>query len=112
MEFIELDSPARVSGEHLLVIAHSSTKLTRGLDHGEPVVIQTDRGELYAAEVIDIGFWPEDTVYTLALGARLPENLARERIEGLDARKHDLALHEIIDLLGELARQRDSDEKD
>lgn len=112
MEFIELNSPARVSGEHLLVISHSSTKLTRGLDHGEPVVIQTDRGELYAAEVVDIGFWPEDTVYTLALGARLPENLARERIAGLDPTQHDLALHEIVDLLGELARPRDPDEKD
>ena len=62
--------------------------------------------------VIDIGFWPEDTVYTLALGPCLPENLARERIEGLDATKHDLALHEIIDLLGELARPRDPDAKD
>ncbi|HYF72553.1 MAG TPA: hypothetical protein VD864_07015 [Nocardioides sp.] len=111
MEFIELHSPARVSGEHVLVIAHSSTALTRGLDHGEPVVLQTDKGELYAAEVIDIGFWPEDTVYTLALGARLPENLARERIAGLDPAQHDLALHEIVDLLGELARPQDPDKR-
>ena len=110
MEFIELNSPARVSGEHVLVISHSSTALTRGLNHGEAVVLQTDHGELYAAEVIDIGFWPEDTVYTLSLGARLPENLARERIAGLDAEKHDLALHEIVDLLGELARPQHPDE--
>ena len=112
MEFIELNSPARVSGEHVLVISHSSTALTRGLNHGEAVVLQTDRGELYAAEVIDIGFWPEDTVYTLALGARLPENIARERIAGLNPEEHDLALHEIIDLLGELARPPDPDKGD
>ena len=111
MEFIELHGPARVSGEHVLVISHSSTALTRGLDHGEPVVLQTDKGELYAAEVIDIGFWPEDTVYTLALGARLPEDLARERIAGLDPSQHDLALHELVALLGELARPHDPDKK-
>ena len=105
MEFIELNSPARVSGEHLLVISHSSTKLTRGLDHGEPVVIQTDRGELYAAEVIDIGFWPEDTVYTFEVSSRLTEDLALERVAGLDPAVHDLALHEVVDLLGELARE-------
>ncbi|MBI2243518.1 MAG: hypothetical protein HYU55_06070 [Nocardioides sp.] len=109
MEFIELNSPARVSGEHVLVISHSSTALTRGLNHGEAVVLQTQDGERYAAEVIDIGFWPEDTVYTFALGARLPEDVARERIAGLDPEKHDLALHEIIDLLGELARPQDED---
>lgn len=112
MEFIELNSPARVSGEHVLVISHSSTSLTRGLNHGEAVVIKTEDGELYAAEVIDIGFWPEDTVYTFALGARLPEDIARERIAGLDAEKHDLALHEIIDLLGELAHPREPDDQD
>lgn len=112
MEFIELNSPARVSGEHVLVISHSSTALTRGLNHGEPVVLQTQEGELYAAEVIDIGFWPEDTVYTFALGARLPADVARERIAGLDPEKHDLALHEIVDLLGELAHPQDHDDRD
>lgn len=112
MEFIELNSPARVSGEHVLVISHSSTRLTRGLNHGESVVLQTTEGEMYAAQVIDIGFWPEDTVYTFALGARLPENIARERIAGLDPEEHDLALHEIIDLLGELARPSEPDQGD
>ncbi len=112
MEFIELNSPARVSGEHVLVIAHSSTTLTRGLNHCEAVVLQTVDGELYAAEVIDIGFWPEDTVYTLALGARLPEDIARERIAGLDPEAHDLAMHEIIDLLGELAHPEDPEKRE
>jgi hypothetical protein len=104
MEFLELNGPARVEGDHLLVVAHTRTSLTRGLDHGEAVVVRTSTGELHAARVLDIGFEPEDTIYTLDVGARLPEDLARERVAGLDADVHDLALHELVDLLGELAR--------
>ena len=104
MEFLELNGPARVEGDHLLVVAHTATQLTRGLDHGEAVVVRTSSGELHAARVLDIGFEPEDTIYTLDVGARLPEDLARERVAGLDASVHDLALHELVDLLGELGR--------
>jgi hypothetical protein len=105
MEFVELNGPARVEGDHLLVVAHSRTGLTRGLDHGEAVVVRTSGGENHAARVLDIAFEPDDTVYTLDVGARLPEDLARERVAGLDADVHDLALHELVDLLGELARE-------
>lgn len=107
MEFLELNGPARVAGDHLLVIAHSQTSLDRGLDHGEALVLRTLDGELHAAKVLDIGFEPEDTVYTLEVGARLPEDLARERVAGLQAGVHDLALHELVDLLGELSRRDD-----
>lgn len=108
MELLKLTGHVRVSGEHLIVIGHSSTSLTRGLDHGEAVVLQTADGELHAAQVLDIGFTAEDTVYTLEVGARLPRDLAHERIAGLDPERHDLALHEIVDMLGELARNRES----
>ena len=32
----------------------------------------------------------------------MPENLALERVNGLDPEVHDLSLHELVDLLGEL----------
>jgi hypothetical protein len=107
MEFLELNGPARVEGDHLLVVAHTRTKLIRGLEFDEAVVVRTSGGELHAARVLDIAFEPEDTIYTLDVGARLPEDLARERVAGLDADVHDLALHELVDLLGELARDED-----
>ena len=104
MELIELKGAIRVAGGHVLVIPHSQTSLRRGLNHDEPLVLRAANGEMYAAKVLDIGFEPEDTVYTLEVGARLPRALARERIAGLDPAVHDLALHEVVDLLGDLAQ--------
>jgi len=105
MELVELTGPVRVTGDHMLVIPHGRTSLRRGLDHGESVVLKSAQGDLYAAQVLDIGFEPEDTIYTLQVGARLPKELAEERIAGLDPAVHDLALHELVDLLGQLARK-------
>lgn len=105
MELLELTGPVRVTGDHMLVIPHGRTSLRRGLDHSESVVLKTAQGEMYAAQVLDIGFEPEDTVYTLQVGARLPRELAEERIAGLDPAKHDLAMHELVDLLGQLAHK-------
>jgi hypothetical protein len=107
MEFLELDAPARVGGDRELLVAHSQTGLRRGLDHGETLVLRTADGELHAVRVVDMSFELTDTVYTLEVGARLPEDLARERVAGLDAAVHDLALHEVVDLLGQLARRDD-----
>jgi hypothetical protein len=105
MELLELTGPVRVTGDHMLVIPHGRTTLDRGLEHGESVVLKTAQGEMYAAQVLDIGFEPEDTVYTLHVGARLPKELAEERIAGLDPAVHDLAMHELVDLLGQLAHK-------
>ena len=105
MELVELTGPVRVTGDHMMVIPHGRTALRRGLDHGESVVLKSAQGDLYAAQVLDIGFEPEDTIYTLQVGARLPKELAEERIAGLDPAVHDLALHELVDLLGQLARK-------
>jgi hypothetical protein len=84
MELVELTGPVRVTGDHLLVVPHGCTSLRRGLDHGESVVLESAQGDLYAAQVLDIGFEPEGTVYTLQVGPRLPQELAEERIAGLD----------------------------
>jgi len=102
MEIIELDAAVRVRGERTLVVGHSSTKLTRGLEPRESVVLHTVDGDHYAAQVRGIEFELDDTIYTFDVGARLPEHLALERVEGLDPVEHDLSLHELVDLLGEL----------
>jgi hypothetical protein len=102
MEIIELDAAVRVGGERTLVVGHSLTELTRGLEPRESVVLHTADGDYYAAQVRGIEFELDDTIYTFDVGARLPEDLALERVEGLDPLEHDLSLHELVDLLGEL----------
>ena len=102
MQIIVLDGTVQVRGERSLVVGHSLTDLPRGLDPREPVVLRTGDGDFYAAQVHAIEFELEDTVYTFEVGARLPEDLALERVDGLDPQQHDLTLHELVDLLGEL----------
>jgi len=105
MVIIELDETVQVRRERMVVISHGQTQLERGLEHRETVVLRTADGDFYAARVEGIEFEPEDTVYTFDVSSRLTEDLALERVAGLDPAVHDLALHEIVDLLGELSRE-------
>lgn len=102
MEIVVLNAATSVRGEHVLVVGHSLTQLTRGLEPRESVVLHTAEGDYYAAQVRGIEFELDDTIYTFAVGGRLPEDLALERVEGLDPTVHDLSLHELVDLLGGL----------
>jgi len=106
VELIEVVRPGTAHGEQLDV-PHSSTGLSRGLDHGEQVVVLTDDGEYHAAEVVGLDFEPEDTIYTLRIGARLTPELAAERLSdvALDADRD--GVHRVVDLLGELRDRRD-----
>ncbi|GAA1761815.1 hypothetical protein GCM10009795_005330 [Nocardioides hankookensis] len=106
MEIVEVDASVVVRGMAKLTVHHHETGLNRGLEHREPVVLRTATGEMYAAQVWAIDFEVEDTLYTLAIGARLPGDLALERVEGLDWARHDLAMHELVDLLGRLRSER------
>ena len=105
MEIIEGVELARGPGERLVLLAHSQTELRRGLEFREPVVLRADDDEWHLARVLDIRFELDDTVYILEIGGRIPEDLAEERIAGLDPVRHDLDLHEIVDLLRELREQ-------
>lgn len=108
MELIEVAEMLRGRGERTLVVAHSSTSLARGLDHDECVVLRDGEGEHFAARVVAIDFELDDTVYTLEVDARLPEDLATERLAGLTI-SSDLRMHVVVDLLGELRRGGPSD---
>ena len=107
MVIIELDETVQVRRERTIVVGHGQTRLARGLEPRETVVLRTAVGDFYAARVEGIEFELEDTVYTFDVSARLPEDLALERVAGLDPAVHDLALHEVVDLLGELSRESD-----
>jgi len=107
MELIEVADLAPGRDDVTVVLAHSATGLTRGLEFGEAVILRSVEGEHWAAKVRDIGFEVDDTVYTLDLGARLPDDIAADRIRGLDPVRHDLELHEIVDLLGDLRGRGD-----
>jgi len=102
VELIEVETPPTLARGTSFVLRHRDTDLERGLEPGELVVIGTPDGLLHAGRVEGIEFELDDTVYTLAVGGRLPPDLARERIEGLDPGRHDLAIHEIVEMLGDL----------
>jgi len=103
MQLVEVDRIVRGRDAHTAVVAHSETSLVRGLEYGEPVVLLVAGRDHYAARVREIEFEPEDTVYVLDLSARLPGDLAEDRVAGLRP-DHDLQLHELVDLLGDLRR--------
>ena len=105
MEIIAPREIVRGTDDRSVVVAHSQTGLTRGLNHGEAVIVVVEDGEHHVARVTDIAFELDDTVYTIELGGRIPADLAQERAAGLDPTKHDLPLQEIIDLLHGLRRQ-------
>lgn len=109
MELVEVSRLVRSPDGRTAVVAHSETTLTRGLDLGEAVVLRAG-GEYRAAKVRNIEFGPDDTVYTLELGTRLPEELARQRLEGVSEEQDPL--HEVVDLLGDLRHDHPGDHPD
>jgi len=109
MELVEVAELARGRDAGTVLVAHSQTTLRRGLEFGEEVVVREAGADFHAAVVVEIDFEPDDTLYTLILGTRLPPDLAGERLEGLDPSRHDLELHELVDLLGDVRRLRPVD---
>lgn len=99
MEIIDAGELVPGPAARTVLVAHSRTGLRRGLDFGEAVLLRAEDGEYHVARVVDLTFELDDTVYTCELGGRIPEDLARERAEGIDPSRHDLQLHEIVDLL-------------
>lgn len=100
MELVGLEDQVRSGAQ--VTVRHRHTDLARGLEHGEAIVVESAGGERHAARVTGIDLEIADTVYTVAVGVRLPDELARERIAGLDPIRHDLTLHQVVDLLGDL----------
>lgn len=102
MELVEATVSELTRRSRMLRVAHSSTALSRGLELGETVLVR-DASGYYSAVVADVEFELEDTVYLLALGGRVPEEQAEEKLAGraLAQDPGSLSLHDVIDLLGE-----------
>ena len=83
-------------------VLHSETRLERGLDPEESVIILDADGGFHAAVVDEVGFTLEDTTYRLRMGVRLPADLAAERLSGSPMSVERSQVHEVADLLGEV----------
>jgi hypothetical protein len=113
VELVEVALPTRlvVGPTSTFPLHHSRTKLTRGLEPGEELVILDADGEYHAAAVTDIAFTSEDTVYVVRTGVRLPEDLALARIESADGVQRG-DVDGVVDLIGEMLRRSRRTEDD
>lgn len=113
VELVEVALPTRlvVGPTSTFPLHHSRTKLTRGLEPGEELVILDADGEYHAAAVTDIAFTSEDTVYVVQTGVRLPEDLAIARIESADGVQRG-DVDGVVDLIGEMLRRSRRTEDD
>lgn len=118
MELVEVPVTALELGvlEGDIVVSHVGTRLTRGLEIDEEVVVLTADGEFLSARVVDLEFDLADTRYVLRRGVRMPPELAWERLEqgdGLAPRGPSAgsgeSVQSLLDLLGDL---RDRDQRD
>ena len=104
MQLVESSRQSARHGDPLRV-HHSTTTLRRGLDHGERVVLRTTDGEYHSATVTGLDFEPEDTIYTVTVGARLPVEMAAELLSGVPLEGDSAGVHEIVELLGRMKRR-------
>jgi hypothetical protein len=87
-----------------VVIAHSRTGLDQALEVGQQVVVTDLGGEFHGAEVTAVGGDGADPEYHLRIGARLPVDIAAQRLTDTDTEPENAGVQEVVDLLGELRR--------
>jgi hypothetical protein len=101
MELIEIELTEFTRRSRSLQVAHSATSLTRGLDHGERVLVRTG-GQYRTAVVVDVTFDLEDTCYRLVLGGRVPtadDPLGDITVTPSDARSGRVSVRDVADML-------------
>jgi hypothetical protein len=91
-------------GRAAIVIAHSQTGLDSVLDVGQRLVVTDLDGEFHGAEVTAVGGDGADPEYHLRIGARLPVDIAAQRLTDVDTEPENAGVQEVVDLLGELRR--------
>jgi len=94
--------PDDLSGEGHVVVPHARTGVPRVLEVGDDLVVTDQDGEFHGASVVAVGGDGHDPHYHLRIGARLPIDLAAERMTDVDVRPEKAGLHDVVDLLGEL----------
>lgn len=104
MDVIRVDVPAAdlAAGQGVIVVARDPT---RGpLAVGQQVVVVDADGEFHGGVVLAAVDDPDGPGYRLLIGARLPAEVAAERIADQDVLPEHARLHEVVDLLGDLRR--------
>jgi hypothetical protein len=108
MELFHVDMPAAelVAGPGPLVVRHEETGLDAILVESQEVLVTDRDGEFHAAVVLAVDASQGEPVYTLHIGARLPMDMAAQRLTDVDMLPENQGMHELVDLLGELRRSQ------
>jgi hypothetical protein len=93
---------ADLVSEHQVVVGHARSGLAKPLLVGDEVVVTDQDGEFHGATVTAVGGDGADPQYHLRIGARLPVDLAAQRMTDADLEPENAEIHEVVDLLGEL----------
>jgi hypothetical protein len=106
MELIHVDLTAAdmISGPGPLVVAQGTTGLAGVLDEGQEVLVSDRDGEFHAAVVLSVDTTRGEPLYSLHIGARVPIDMAAQRLTDVDMLPENRGLHEVVDLLGDLRR--------
>lgn len=93
---------ADLAGSRRVVVPHARTGLRQALLVGEELVVTDQDGEFHGATVVAVGGDGHDPEYHLRIGARLPVDLAAQRMRDVDIEPENADLHDVVDLLGDL----------
>jgi len=112
MEQIDLELGVFTLRSRSVPLRHSTSRLARGLEHGEQLVVRDVlTGSYYYAAVADVDLEPAETCYRLELGSRITSEEAAEWREPvpheLSRRLDDqVSARDLVELLAELRRGR------
>ena len=98
---VDLSSVDLVSALRPIAVSHRSTELSRVLREAEEVLVSDRDGEFHAAVVLSVDL-EDDPGYELHIGARLPMEMAAQRLADVELLPEEQGLHDIVDLLGDL----------
>ncbi|MCZ4499414.1 MAG: hypothetical protein JWQ74_1967 [Marmoricola sp.] len=103
MELIKAELSEFTRRSRSFAVTHGETGLSRGLEHGERVLVLTG-GEYRTAVVADIEFDLDETHYRFILGGPVPADIAEDRLLG-EINVHPgagpgrVSVHDVADLL-------------
>lgn len=100
---VPLSSADLVASAEPLRVPHDADR-SRVLAVDEEVVVSDADGEFHGATVLGVEFERGPLVYLLRVGARLPPDIAAQRLTGSHRTPDNRGLHELLDLLGDLRR--------
>lgn len=103
MELIKVELSEFTRRSRSFAATHAETGASRGLEHGERVLV-LDRGEYRTAVVADVEFDLHETHYRFILGGHVPAEVAEHRLVG-EINVHPrstsgrVSVHDVADLL-------------